>query len=161
MLAIGLAGNLGALNVNAVRGSSMFKGLALTSWGLIDKGPATIPSPVSTRAWPLEPALEPRSGISFLAWKFRGLRPRTTIGAVAVSVSTTLEPFVRVPIILRCTTKCCWSSFLLPLLAVALDSFCQYFSRSVPRYLHGVSNLHAELQSSPPDRVHCVLPICL
>lgn len=120
ILVIGLAGNFGALKVNAVRGSSMFKGLALTSWGLIDNGPATIPRPVSTRAWPLEPALEPRSGISFLAWKFRGLRPRTTIGAVAASLITTLVPFDKVPIIFRCTTKCCWSSFLLPLFAVAL-----------------------------------------
>lgn len=50
MLPIGLAGNLGALKVNAVRGSSMFNGLALISCGLIDSGPATIPSPVSTRA---------------------------------------------------------------------------------------------------------------
>lgn len=31
MLPIGLAGNFGALKVNAVRGSSMFKGLALIS----------------------------------------------------------------------------------------------------------------------------------
>lgn len=31
MLAIGLVGNFGALNVKAVLGSSMFKGLALTS----------------------------------------------------------------------------------------------------------------------------------
>lgn len=101
MLAIGLAGNLGALNVNAVRGSSMLRGLAFTSCGLIARGPATMPSPVSTRACPRDPALDPRSGISFLAWKLRGLRPRTTIGAVAASVSTTFDPFANVPMTFR------------------------------------------------------------
>lgn len=137
ILAIGLPGIFGALNVNAVRGNSMFSGLAFTSCGLIARGPATMPSPVSTRAWPLEPALEPSSGISFLAWKFRGLRPRTTMGAVAASVSTTLEPFANVPITFRCTTKCCCSSFLLPLLAVALRGIilAHVLNRSSPRTL--------------------------
>lgn len=104
---IGLWGSFGALKVKAVRGKSRFSGLVFESWGFADNGPATIPSPVSTRAWPLEPALDPNSGISFLAWKFRGLRPRTTMGAVVLSVRTTLEPFVRVPTTLRCKTKCC------------------------------------------------------
>lgn len=161
MLAIGLVGNFGALNVNAVLGSSIFSGLALTSWGFIVRGPATMPKPVSTRACPLEPALDPRRGISFLAWKFLGLRPRTTMGAVVASVSTTLDPFVRVPITFRCTTKCCCSSFLLPLFAVALDN------RPVSCYSLGCSpnlvnvSLHSELQTPPPDRVYCVLSVAL
>lgn len=67
MLAIGLGGSFGALKVNADRGTSMFKGLALISWGLTDSGPATIPSPVSTKACPREPALDPNNGISFRA----------------------------------------------------------------------------------------------
>lgn len=88
--------------------------------GLTVKGPATMPSPVSTRACPRDPALDPRSGISFRAWKFRGLLPRTTIGAVVDSVSTDFDPFARVAITFRWRTKCCCSSFLLPLFAVAL-----------------------------------------
>jgi len=108
------------LKVKAVRGSSMFEGLALTSCALIESGPATMPSPVSTRACPREPALDPNSGISFLAWKFRGLRPRTTIGAVWASLNTVLVPFASVAMTFKCTTKCCCSSFLLPLFAVAL-----------------------------------------
>lgn len=107
ILVMGLAGNLGALNVNAVRGSSIFSGRALTSCGLMDSDPATIPSPVSTKACPRDPALDPSSGISLRAWKLRGLRPRTTIGAVVASLSTTFEPFVSDAITLRCTTKCC------------------------------------------------------
>ena len=54
------------------------------------KVPATTPRPVSTRACPLEPALDPKRGISLRAWKLRGLRPRTTMGAVVDSVNTTL-----------------------------------------------------------------------
>lgn len=45
------------------------------------------------------------------------------MGAVVLSVRTTLDPFVRVPTTLRCSTKCCWSSFRLPLFAVALSFF--------------------------------------
>lgn len=56
-----------------------------------------MPSPVSTNACPREPALDPKRGISFRAWKFRGLRPRTTIGAVVDSVRTTFDPFAKVP----------------------------------------------------------------
>ncbi len=120
-IAMGLVGILGpALKVKAVLGSSMFRVLAL-SCGLIDKGPATMPRPVSTRACPREPALDPSRGISFLAWKFRGLLPRTTIGAVVDSVRTALDPLDSVPTTLRCSTKCCWSSFRRPLFAVALQ----------------------------------------
>jgi hypothetical protein len=112
-------GSFGGLKVKAVRGSS-----ALTirdlSCGLAVKGPAIIPSPVSTSDCPLDPALEPSSGISFLAWKFRGLRPRTTMGDVVASASTVLVPLLSVPTTLRCSKKCCCSSFLRPLFAVAL-----------------------------------------
>lgn len=115
---IGLGGIFGpAEKVKADRGTSMFSVLALS---LIVNGPATIPNPVSTRAWPLDPALDPNRGISFLAWKFRGLLPRTTIGAVDDSVKTTLLPLPRVPITFRCSTKCCCNSFRRPLFAVAL-----------------------------------------
>jgi hypothetical protein len=113
-------GNFGALKVKAVRGSCMSIPLAFASCGFTDSGPATIPKPVSTRACPREPALDPNRGISFLAWKFRGLRPRTTIGAVVVSVRTTFDPLVRVAMTLRWSTKCCCSSFRRPLFAVAL-----------------------------------------
>lgn len=82
--------------------------------------PVTTPIPVSTSDWPLEPALDPSSGISLRDWKLRGLRPRTTIGAVVYSVRTTLELSARVPWTLRWRTKCCWSSLRRPLFAVAL-----------------------------------------
>ena len=75
--------------------------------GFAARGPATIPRPVSTRAWPREPALDPRRGISLRAWKFRGLLPRTTIGAVVDSVNTDLDPFAKVPTTFKCRTKCC------------------------------------------------------
>lgn len=75
--------------------------LALASCGLAANGPATMPSPVSTKAWPLDPALDPNRGISFLAWKLRGLRPRTTMGAVVDSVSTILLPLAKVATTLR------------------------------------------------------------
>ena len=66
-IARGLAGILGpALKVKAVRGNSRFNDLVL-SCGLIDNGPATMPNPVSTKACPLDPALDPSKGISFLA----------------------------------------------------------------------------------------------
>lgn len=119
---MGAPGILGppALKVNAERGICMSNPLALASCGLIANGPATMPSPVSTKAWPLEPALDPSRGISFLAWKLRGLRPRTTMGAVVASVSTILLPLANVPTTLRWSTKCCWSSFRRPLFAVAL-----------------------------------------
>jgi len=119
----GLGGILGppALKVNVDRGTSRFNDLVL-SCGFTVKGPATIPSPVSTRAWPLDPALDPKRGISFLAWKLRGLLPRTTIGAVVASLIVTFVPLDKVPITLRCRTKCCCSSFRRPLLAVALFS---------------------------------------
>lgn len=118
---MGLVGSLGPdVKVKADLGTSMFNALAL-SCGLIAKGPATIPSPVSTSACPLDPALEPKSGISFLAWKFLGLRPLTTMGAVVASVRTIFVPFASVPTTLRWSTKCCWSSFRRPLFAVALN----------------------------------------
>lgn len=111
---------LGALKVNALRGTCISKPLNLASSGLADRGPATIPNPVSTNACPLDPALDPSRGISFRAWKFLGLLPRTTIGEVMYSLRTILFPFVKVATILRCRMKCCCSSFLLPLFAVAL-----------------------------------------
>lgn len=123
MAVIGAPGILGppALKVKAERGICISNPLALASCGFTANGPATIPNPVSTKAWPLEPALEPSRGISFLAWKLRGLRPRTTMGAVVDSVSTTLLPLASVATTLRWSTKCCCSSFLLPLFAVALN----------------------------------------
>lgn len=119
---MGLPGIFEALNVNAVLGSSRPSPLSFGSWGFTASGPATMPRPVSTSAWPREPALDPRSGISLRAWKFRGLRPLTTIGAVVDSARATFVPFANDPITLRCSTKCCCSSFRLPLLAVALLS---------------------------------------
>lgn len=80
--------------------------LALAS-GLMVRALATTPRPVSTSDWPLEPALEPSRGISLRAWKLRGLRPLTTMGAVVDSVRTTFELSVKVPRTLRCRTKCC------------------------------------------------------
>lgn len=104
---MGLGGIFGpAVKVKDERGSSSAIALAL-SCVLTVKGPATIPIPVSTRAWPRDPALEPNKGISFLAWKLRGLRPRTTIGEVVDSARTTFEPLANVAIALRCKTKCC------------------------------------------------------
>ena len=120
LIVIGLPGIFEALNVKAVRGNSRFSPRTLESCGFTASDPATMPSPVSTSACPRDPALDPKSGISFLAWKFRGLRPLTTIGAVVDSVRMTLVPFASVPTTFRCSTKCCCSSFLLPLLAVAL-----------------------------------------
>lgn len=122
LMVMGLPGIFEALKVNAVLGSSRPSPLNFGSWGFTASGPATMPRPVSTSAWPREPALEPRSGISLRAWKFRGLRPLTTIGAVVDSARATLDPFANDPITLRCSTKCCCSSFRLPLLAVALLS---------------------------------------
>lgn len=120
---IGLCGIcLGVLKVKPVLGRFRSTGRGFDSAGFAVNGPATIPSPVSTRAWPRDPALEPSRGISFLAWKFRGLRPRTTIGDVVASVSTTLDPLASVPTTLRCNMKCCCSSFRLPLFAVALQT---------------------------------------
>ena len=92
----------GGLKVNVDRvGTGRFMPLALPSCCFMERAPATTPSPVSTKAWPLEPALDPNRGISFLAWKFRGLLPLTTIGAVVDSVSVTLVPSVKVPITFR------------------------------------------------------------
>lgn len=100
-----LACDLGGLNVNEERGTCISMLLALSCFKLMAL--ATTPSPVSTKAWPREPALEPSRGISLRAWKLRGLRPRTTIGAVVDSVSTTLLPSESVPWTFRCSTKCC------------------------------------------------------
>ena len=114
---------LDGLNVNEERGICMsILPRLLVSPCLTFKALAITPTPVSTRAWPRDPALEPRSGISLRAWKFRGLRPRTTIGAVVDSDKTTLLPSDKVPNTLRCNTKCCCSSLRLPLFAVALGS---------------------------------------
>jgi hypothetical protein len=117
-------GIFGALKVKAVRGSCASMPLGLASWCFALKGPATTPNPVSTRACPREPALDPNRGISLRAWKLRGLRPRTTIGAVVDSVRTVLVPLANVATTFRCSTKCCWSSFRRPLFAVALQP-CQ------------------------------------
>ena len=63
---IGLGGILGvAVNVNDERGISRAIALAFSCVFTV-RGPATIPMPVSTRACPLDPALEPKRGISFL-----------------------------------------------------------------------------------------------
>lgn len=171
LIVIGLPGIFDALNVNAVRGNSRFIPRTLVSCGFTAREPATMPSPVSTRAWPRDPALDPRSGISFLAWKFRGLRPLTTIGAVVDSVRTTFVPFVSVPTTFRCSTKCCCSSFRLPLLAVALyleKSGLSVYRRGFNRLeqkmgpsCSPVCHLHPELQTPPPDRVHGVLAVGL
>ncbi len=40
---------------------------------------------------------DPTRGISFRAWKFLGLRPLTTIGAVEVSQTLSFVPFAKVP----------------------------------------------------------------
>lgn len=121
---------------------------------------ATTPTPVSTNAWPLEPALEPKRGISLRAWKFRGLRPRTTIGDVMASARVTLVLSGNVPNTLRCRTKCCWSSFLRPLLAVALKVLSEYVvdqgrTKSEKRIkLSALGNLHPELEATPADGIN-------
>jgi hypothetical protein len=53
--------------------------------GLVSWGFGIVANPFSIRACPREPALEPNNGISFLVEKFRGLLPRTTMGAVVLS----------------------------------------------------------------------------
>jgi len=57
-----LACDLGGLNVNEERGTCISMLLALSCFKLMAL--ATTPSPVSTKAWPREPALEPSRGIS-------------------------------------------------------------------------------------------------
>ena len=97
------AGGFGALKVKADRGTCIST-LPLDLFScccFMLSVPATTPRPFSTRAWPLEPALDPSRGISLRAWKFRGLRPRTTIGAVTDSDKVTLELFERVACTLR------------------------------------------------------------
>lgn len=79
-----------------------------------------IPATVFTSGGPPREAEEPKRGISFLDWKFLGLRPRTTMGAVVVSQTLTFASFARVATTSRCKVKCCWSSRLRPLLAVAI-----------------------------------------
>lgn len=123
-----LPGGFGGLKVKDERGTCMSTLLAFASCRRL-RALATTPKPVSTKAWPLEPALDPSKGISLRAWKLRGLRPRTTMGAVVDSDRTTLELSARVPKTLRCRTKCCWSSFLRPLLAVALERDGQHQGR--------------------------------
>lgn len=92
-----LAVDLGELNVNADRGACMSKLPPRLLSDLEERALAITPTPVSTRAWPREPALDPRRGISLRAWKLRGLRPRTTMGDVMDSVRTTLLLSARVP----------------------------------------------------------------
>ena len=139
--------------MKADRGIDMSIPLAFASWCLPLKVPATTPKPDSTSAWPREPALEPSKGISFRAWKFRGLRPRTTMGAVVDSAMTTLELLESVATTLRCKTKCCWSSFLRPLLAVALTL------RQLYQLPWRDRNAHSELQPPPSYRIHGKFPI--
>lgn len=115
-----------------------------------------MPSPVSTSACPLDPALDPNNGISFRAWKFRGLLPLTTIGAVVASVSTIFVPSVSVPMTFKCTTKCCCSSFRLPLLAVALENRQKENLKAVC-----VVHLHSELKTPPSYWIDGVFPVCL
>lgn len=99
----------GAVKVKADRGTSKLETRGLESYGGLFKMTAwaTIPWPVSTKVCPREPALDPSRGISFLAWKFRGLLPRTTIGAVVSSERTSFCPLASVPWSFRCSTKCC------------------------------------------------------
>lgn len=99
-ICIGLWGIcFGAVNVKADRGTSRLDRRGRESYGGLFRitAWATIPCPVSTSVCPREPALDPKSGISFLAWKFLGLLPRTTMGAVVNSERTSFCPFARVP----------------------------------------------------------------
>lgn len=64
-------------------------------------GPAMTPTPVSTSTCPLEPVLDPNRGISLRVEKFRGLRPRTTIGAVVDSAMVIVELSLNVAMTLR------------------------------------------------------------
>lgn len=63
---------------------------------------------------------DPTKGISFRAWKFLGLRPRTTMGAVEFSEMFNFVPFANVPMTFKCSVKCCCNSRLRPLFAVAI-----------------------------------------
>lgn len=70
--------------------------------------------------------LSPPTARSFLCWKLRGLRPRTTIAADLASAMETLLPFESVATSLSVAMKCCWSSLRRPLLAVAIRN-CSRF----------------------------------
>lgn len=70
--------------------------------------------------------LSPPTARSFLCWKFRGLRPRTTMAADFASAMDTLVPLDSVAISFSLATKCCWSSLRRPLLAVAIRN-CSRF----------------------------------
>ena len=99
-----LLGTFGGLKVNSDRGSC----ISIVGWGCLVSalggltgGPAITPTPDSTRTCPLEPVLEPSKGISFRVEKFRGLRPRTTMGAVVDSAKQTFELLLSVAIAFR------------------------------------------------------------
>lgn len=141
--------------MKADRGRRTSCPLAFASSCLAFNVPATTPRPDSTSAWPRDPALDPSRGISLRAWKFRGLRPRTTMGAVMDSVKTTFELLASVPYTLRCSTKCCCSSFRRPLFAVAL------LGLSLGQGGKGGFSSHSELQPPPANRVHGEIAFCI
>lgn len=65
-------------------------------------------------------------GTSFLAAKLRGLLPRTITAPERDSAIENFSPVDTVAITFRCSVKCCCSSFLRPLLAVAIRN-CSRF----------------------------------
>jgi hypothetical protein len=79
-------------------GSSSCWGFVIGASMLVDE-PVAVPLVVirSSGAAPREDE-DPTSGISFLAWKFRGLRPLTTIGAVEVWQTLNLTPFAEIAV---------------------------------------------------------------
>jgi len=107
-------------NVKAVLGSSKASALGIVAllWSIGVSAP-TLVATCNSGGTPLEDEL-PANGISFLAWKLRGLLPLTMTGAVLFSLKLTLVPSVKVPTTLRCKRKCCWSSRRRPLFAVAM-----------------------------------------
>ena len=86
----------------------------------------------------------PLMGRSLRAWKLRGLLPRTIIAPECTSHIGTLTPLARVAITFNRTTKCCCSSFLLPLFAVAI--------RNCSRFQLIGKLTYSESMSCPVDR---------
>ena len=81
------------------------------------------------RPVPLRPVALSPTGRSFRCWKFLGLRPRTTMAADLASAMVTLSPDDKVATSLRRATKCCWSSFRRPLLAVAILNCSRFHAK--------------------------------
>ena len=71
-------------------------------------------------------APDPLRGTSFLAEKFLGLLPRTTICPESASIKFILDPSDKWAMTLSFIVKCCCSSRLRPLLAVATRN-CNLF----------------------------------